>query len=741
MIQIDSSKIKWIKNIKREKGKEWAYFDNYEDDEFPLHWSNRLKSSASKPAKDDLIILFQNYKNQGVRITHIVKFIDDADFIDEDNHVEFQTARKVKIIYRTKHLLNKVSFSFDFHSVSYGHANHLKYLTNNWSLNKTQNEIHKIITADFTDQFNIKKEEGKYFINFPTNKLCNTPQSIITQSKIITLIGENGCGKSAILESVFKASDRSPEYRTIAFSSGQNESFTNLFDKIQRDNKESLFGFKELNETEYQEKIFSSPINAFYFNYEWAKLLIFFASVFKTNGLVSNFLKKNGYIDFSQNGIDLTTMLKINVRVNRDYTNKIRREIRKEEKGIISDYLKSQFHNLLTRFIEYSVKKNYDFEEPIVRRNVILDSTKTLRIFEEKNIDLLFNFFWFGINNSISNFDLNNTELYLKGLELNDLSDGEYQLLSIYAIFDLFDSDRSVFLLDEIDTHIHYSLIKKIWQLLKAAKGTVITSTHILDSVLNTNFSGIKYVKSGAFSDNYILSEIISRIDDLSSRNEFQFSIAAKAENIVLIDNINDWKAFISFLRIKVPNYHEEKLSDIEVINVSSGRDNDLEQFGNNKIKWIEEFQKANSSKDISTKNIFMICDRDNSNPEYNSQNPIKVNGYRKPKGLQSNVFLLAWQRREIENYFISHTLLSEYGLVGQINDELIGREQLQEGNSMDHKSVKTANVKDSIKQLYCINDEGLDVDLRQQIINKIPPSEISEDIENMYNFIASKVN
>jgi len=124
------------------------------------------------------------------------------------------------------------------------------------------------------------------------------------------------------------------------------------------------------------------------------------------------------------------------------------------------------------------------------------------------------------------------------------LSDGEYQLLSLFAIVDLFDSESTLFLLDEIDTHVHYTLIKQVWNLLKCVKGNILTSTHILDSVLNNKFSSIRYVKNGSISDNYILAEIITRIEDLSARKEFQFAIAAKSENILLIDNINDLNIF-----------------------------------------------------------------------------------------------------------------------------------------------------------------------------------------------------
>ncbi|NMV42278.1 AAA family ATPase, partial [Vibrio parahaemolyticus] len=50
----------------------------------------------------------------------------------------------------------------------------------------------------------------------------------------------------------------------------------------------------------------------------------------------------------------------------------------------------------------------------------------------------------------------------LGNIELDDLSDGEYQLLFLYALIDLFDAPNTLFLFDEADSHLHYKNVEKL---------------------------------------------------------------------------------------------------------------------------------------------------------------------------------------------------------------------------------------------------------------------------------------
>jgi ABC-type cobalamin/Fe3+-siderophores transport system ATPase subunit len=745
MINIDFTKLKWVKNIKRDNGKEWAYFDEFENDEFILHWSDTIKASASKPQEGDLMALFQNYKNQGIRITHIIEFLSNDVIIDLENHEKYQYGRKVKILYITKNLIHHTHFNFNFKSVAYGHACNLKYLSVSEDLLQVQSDIKRIINNDYNNQFRIEQVDGKLSITFPPNKIHNVPQKITTNSKVITLIGENGCGKSAILESVFKSTELNNEFRTIAFSSGQNELFTNLFEKIQRNNRSNLFSGNKENQVDYQESTFTQPINSFYYNHKWAKLLIFFAITYKTDGLVNSFLKTNNYVEHSGDDIDISSFLEINVKVLNNYINKVKREKEVEERGTSSSFLQSKYHKKLSHFIDKAFPRTdeslYDFEQKIDKQNYRMSVDSALRIFEEKNPDLTFNFFWYGSSSSMPNFDIDNVKLYLKGFELNDLSDGEYQLLCIYALIDLFDDEKTIFLLDEIDSHLYFKNISLLWKTLNQLRSTVITTTHIADSIILNKISNIFLVQQGKLNNDFSLNGTIERMKNLSASRDFEYKISATAENLVLIDNINDWLAFKKFASIKCQNYDETLFDKIRVINVSCGADNNNEQFGNNKLLWLEYFLKVNKARDRLCKNIFMLCDKD-SHPIPFNQNGVQVTGNnsKRPIGNNKFAYLLAWKRREIENYFISYSLLNRFHLIEAVNDVLLRGENLVVGSKMDLGSIRDAQVKDIIKDLYSDHD-GINNEQRLEIIDLIPPEEISEDIENMYNFIVSKIN
>ena len=63
------------------------------------------------------------------------------------------------------------------------------------------------------------------------NQLC-TDRQTLTVDKVATLIGENGCGKSTILHSIFNSRITGSEEengRLICFTSGQNENFSGIF--------------------------------------------------------------------------------------------------------------------------------------------------------------------------------------------------------------------------------------------------------------------------------------------------------------------------------------------------------------------------------------------------------------------------------------------------------------------------------------------------------------------------------
>lgn len=67
------SDLKWVKNVKRAGGKEWAYEGLKVGGKFELNWSHKFKGNVLRASIGDLILLFQTVNNpKGTYLTHIV---------------------------------------------------------------------------------------------------------------------------------------------------------------------------------------------------------------------------------------------------------------------------------------------------------------------------------------------------------------------------------------------------------------------------------------------------------------------------------------------------------------------------------------------------------------------------------------------------------------------------------------------------------------------------------------------
>ena len=99
--------------------------------------------------------------------------------------------------------------------------------------------------------------------------------------------------------------------------------------------------------------------------------------------------------------------------------------------------------------------------------------------------------------------------------------------------------------------------------------------------------------------------------------------------------------------------------------------------------------------------------------------------------------YLLAWKRREIENYLLSYTALRHHGILEKINNETLAlMHHLKPNDPADNDSIRQLDVKEIIKPLIMAESVGIDKSRLASYIDLIPTEEISEDIENMYKFI-----
>lgn len=561
----------------------------------------------------------------------------------------------------------------------------------------------------------------------------------LTDSKVKVLIGGNGSGKSSILESVFKTNQEVPK-RIVCYSSGQNESFTKIYQKYQKENR--VYSL-EPEEDSTDDDVIDSKFKTTYFNHKYSRLLIFFAIVLKAEGKIIDYL---GSADLS------TLKLKIDFRIPKSYTDRVQNIIEREALNPkIRSIRNTFFHRYLQLFADNFVKNDYDFEHSIDKQTTELTSDKIP--IEFKNVTRLFAFlFWAESNDFI---DLDSGEIEIEGLELDSYSDGEFQLMSIYSIIDLFDDDETLFLLDEIDSHIHFDNIKLIWEVIDSIKGKLITTTHSADSIILNKLSNIKLVEEGQFQEQTLANKILNRLEALSAGGDYKLKVAGKVEFLALVEDYFDWFIFIELCKRKVPNFDITTVSQIHYIKCSSGFQNTSERFGNSKLDWIESFKKQNNHS--VTKAIFLICDRDNMAIQDVQDSGLIVNsnpaGRRNTINLQGSgnraAYLMSWKRREIENYLLSHTMLTINNKLEQVNNLIAPVNQLTPGNPGDNDNVRNIDVKNILQPLYLkddlgeisIQDEsGVDYNKLSTILSQIPIEEISEDILNIYNFIKGKI-
>lgn len=571
----------------------------------------------------------------------------------------------------------------------------------------------------------------------PKNTLHDREQDVFFE-KVTALIGENGAGKSSVLQSVFincLTKKYLPETKVVCFSSGQNEKYSTYFSDYLSHERQANRGLN---------------LDCCYYDKSWSKLLIFISTICKPDGIVRNFLYEKGYIDVSDDkSDDISSKLTLTVRVNSAYVNRIKMALSQEEQGIENTLRYSAYHRTLESFINNIVNADYDFESPLEVQEILLTHSNffnpSFEAAEDSFFDPIITFFTQAADNDYFIMKKSLLLEFKNNIELNDISDGEYQVLFLYSLLDLFDSANTLFLLDEVDSHLHFKNIEILWHRLHNINGYAITTTHLLDSItVNENsFKNLKIVDKGKIKEDDKIKTIMDRLSILTRIKDVQFEVCCKLENIVLMDDYNDWTIFYALAKKK--GLDVSKLDNLHAIKQSSGYDNLSQKFAQPKLEWIESLLNINSAKKV--KRIFMICDKDEAPITY-QKDGVQVNGseYSKKITMLGNkykikIYLLAWQRREIKNYLLSYTALSHHGLIGQVNNgDLPANCFLKENNSGDNPAISRLNVKPYITKIIDSDGIGLDKSKLYPYIDLIPPNEISNDIENMYNFLVEKL-
>lgn len=583
-------------------------------------------------------------------------------------------------------------------------------------------------------------------LEIPSNKLYDQPQTLTFENNnIFCLIGGNGSGKSSILESTFdkyikdfdipetnaEGDEIDNHKKIICFSSGQNELFYSIFSNYKKRSSRFVPGQNQ-------------DIKSFYFDYYWVRLLVFFALSIKRTGKVATYLNNSNY-DLS------TAKLHFRFRVKQQYINKVKAELEQEESGTfaVRSIRRTTHYNLLLKILQNKFDENYDFDTVdtrIVKRYISFSLEEARDVFGIE-ANKIFTFLTHATTGSMSNVDLESIGLYFNKqsdeLEFEQLSDGEYQLLSIYALIDLFDSTETLFLFDEIDSHLHYENLYKLWEILHNISGKLITTTHIADTIISQKIDSIKNVENGRIDDDQekTIDKVLKRLSTITSSKTHIFKISSKLSHIALVENYKDWFIFKELCKIKIPSMDDSVFQKVKYIECSSGYNTHTKKFADNKLLWYKGYKNNISGEENRVKNIFMICDKDNflSDDINNNLTVIQTEEIKQDLRGICQKHLLSWRRREIENYLLSKTMLSHYGIDSMIENKLPRSQNLIANNQNNTNFIEDLEVKDIIQSLYC-NENGTNYEKLHEVISFIPTNEISDDIVKMYNFLKEKV-
>lgn len=609
------------------------------------------------------------------------------------------------------------------------------------------------------------------------NHLCKDEQSFKV-SKLAAFIGENGSGKSSVLQTIFEGRMTDAmltDWKVICFSSGHNERYSKSFTNYLKKARKSTSGLS---------------LHCFYYDKSWSPLLIFLASVLKKKGKVRELLTSLGHVQESDDlGDDISSKLSCGFRIDRPYINKVAAALKQEESGATDTIRSTPFFRSLSSFIENVIDKKYDFEDIIPKKYITITSDDIFKTsFESAHVE--------GENRLISDhpavtfltqaIDANNpitkTSLRLtfnNDLSLDEVSDGEYQLLFLYSLLDLFDNENTLYLFDEADSHLHYRNISKLWTSVANAKGRALMTTHLLDSISEIGVENIHIIKQGRVLPFTERKELQIRLEQLSNIKKAKLSTYAMHEKIVLMDNENDWEIFTRLVKRKLSCEKSDEISTamqkVCCISQESGWDSHTSSFAAKKLKWLESFVSYIDGRNHKVKTVYLVCDRDNLpsasiNPKMLELTGSKEIVFKIIDKSKVKAHVLVWRRREMKHYLLSYSALKHHKVLNKINNDSLGlachlhhkmngdEQCLVDEDSGTKAPLATQHsggdlelneglaqlasfkVKKVLDPLINTDNLGLDTDKLQAYIDLIPPEEISEDITNMYNFITGKL-
>lgn len=326
-----------------------------------------------------------------------------------------------------------------------------------------------------------------------------------SQDSYIALIGENGSGKSNLLEAI-----------SIIFSCLYNEQDPPFNYKIVYDlNGESqIIESKEGKIISEKAKYPSSVISCYsgedlrlwHLAYEFYHMQYFNKAI--NNKTYTQFLL---YINKYCWKIAFISLLCASEQGDKNIESFFKSKLGIDETTDVDIAFKIE-HEKLEKFKEHDALKWFNrFRETDYKVNArVLSTTEpnpsTEAIRKQKNCKTIFQYLYLlsqPKQNEINKVDklITDIEITIKGIEFNNLSEGEKKLILIECITRILGDKESLILLDEPDAHIHIARKKELLDAIESFEGQTILTTHspVFTSIMAKE--AIFPLKNGAFID------------------------------------------------------------------------------------------------------------------------------------------------------------------------------------------------------------------------------------------------
>lgn len=151
----------WVKNVKRENGTDWAYFDDGTENEFHLNFSEDQKKGAYALKEGEIILLFQRVDkvpNIPTRtyLTHLIVALDNEVIYNPDIS-KHPWERRVAVLARAnpRTAIYTTSSKLNFFKPNWGKLCSIELLNDKW----TKDQIAKEIWSLFESHLNSNLQE------------------------------------------------------------------------------------------------------------------------------------------------------------------------------------------------------------------------------------------------------------------------------------------------------------------------------------------------------------------------------------------------------------------------------------------------------------------------------------------------------------------------------------------------------------------------------------------------------